>query len=52
MEPRARIPLILISPCELGGVGRQENQAKVYGYDEITGRMPACLVHQHIAVRP
>jgi hypothetical protein len=26
MEPRARIPLILISPCEVGRVFRQEEQ--------------------------
>jgi len=37
---------------EFGGIGRQEDEAKVCGYDEITGHMPACLVHQHNAVRP
>ena len=36
---------------EFGRVGRQEDQAQVFGHDEIAGRMPARLVHQHNVMR-
>jgi hypothetical protein len=37
---------------EIGRVGRQEDEAQVFGHDEVAGRMPARLVHQHNAMRP
>lgn len=35
---------------EFGRVGRQEDEAEVFGHEEIAGGMPARLVHQHNAV--
>lgn len=41
-----RLPQVL-SRVQLGTVGRQEDQPHVVRYDQLTGQMPAGLVHDH-----